>query len=143
MNSPQEIRLPLFSYVDLGTSVSISGTWIGTGEENVASKKNTNKITCNFYSQTCQMLQAELFNDNFLSIYSEELEIESWNDNFIIFITAPGSSNCVNWTYRIDRFKKEVLGNRTKASDYDYNSCMGIGLDEFEIKLVDGLNVYE
>ncbi len=147
IKTENHIFLPYFSYSDLDEYgyqyVTIKGTLISTSEESIASPLNSNEFTCDNSTRECRLVQAELFAGNLLTVYTESFMIESWDDNFIIFKTDPSGSQCVTWTYRIDRVKKELIGVRAPVDNYNYEVCMGIGLEDFQIKLVDGWDVIE
>lgn len=139
------VFLPGYSYQDLAQYgyeyVSVAGTLISTSGGGIASPLNTNEFTCDNSIKKCELVQAELFDGVSLNMYSESFPIESWDKNFIVFKTSPDSGQCVTWTYRIDRVKKELIGVRERAANYDYDKCMGIGMDKFEVKVVDGWDV--
>jgi hypothetical protein len=65
----------------------------------------------------------------------------SWDDNFIVFKTIPNTANCAEWSYRIDRLKKELIGKRSRPANYSYDNCSGLGFSDFEIEVVDGWEV--
>ena len=137
------ITLPSFSYYEgppaLGAYVSVKGSWIS--DQGVASPLNTTEITCEGQARTCRMVQAEIFDNSLLNLYEQTFDITSWDENFIVFKSNTDITSCVVWTYRIDRFHKQLVGVREKADSYDKERCLGIGLDRFEIKLVDGWDV--
>lgn len=139
------LYLPTFTYGDLSEYgyeyVTIAGTLVSTGGGNIASPLNAVEFTCNNSTEECKLVQAEIFGGTILTTYSESFPIESWNTNFIIFKTSPDSQSCVAWTYRIDRVRKELIGVRDRARNYDYEKCMGIGMEKFEIKVADGWEV--
>lgn len=141
------ITLQSYSYSDLQSMgfsdgyITISGTLVGEGGGSVGSPLNTNKITCNKDEGVCRLAQAEIFDGSLLDIYTETFDIDSWDKNFIVFKSQEGASSCVIWTYRIDRVKKEVIGVREKTVNYNSELCMGIGLENFTVKLVDGWDV--
>lgn len=142
-NIENTVLLPSYSFSDLKSYgfdyVTVSGTLISTSEDGIGNPINTNEFTCDRSTSRCELVQAELSDSNFLSTYSETFNIQSWDDNFIVFSTVADNVRCVIWTYRIDRVKKELIGVRETAVNYDYDSCMGIGLSKFEVKLVDGM----
>ncbi len=133
-----QILLPSSSFIDLNSYITISGTLIATTPNPIANPLNINEFTCEEYKAECQLVQAEIWESGFLSLYTETFPVETWNDQFIIFSTAPDSSQCVKWTYRIDRLKEELIGVREKAADYNSEFCDGVGLEAFEVKIVDG-----
>jgi hypothetical protein len=145
MKIENHIFLPTFSYGDLAPYgyeyVTVKGTLISTGEDGIGSPLNTTEFTCDNSIRECNLVQAELFSDSTLTTYTESFPIESWDNNFIIFKTNPESGQCVIWTYRIDRVRKELIGVREQAANYDYDRCIGIGLNKFEVKVVDGWEV--
>ena len=139
------ITLPYYSYVDLKAHgydyITVEGTLASDGEGEIANELNTNKFICDLLKNTCELIQAEIFNDSLLALYNETFDISSWDSNFIVFKTQPGNTPCVAWTYRIDRLKKELMGVREKAPDYNYESCTGIGSEKFIVKVVNGQDV--
>ncbi len=140
------IILPPYSYVDLASSgydyITVSGTLISTGEEGVGNPINTNEFVCDGARSECTLTQAQIsqFSGNYLSTYTESFDIASWDGNFIVFSTKKDMANCTVWNYRIDRIKKELIGVREKSNSYSHDACMGVGLDKFEVRLVDGLD---
>lgn len=139
------ISLPSYSYNDLKDYgydyITIEGTLTSDGKDGVASELNTNKFVCDRPKGTCELIQGEVFDDSLLTLYNETFTIESWDSNFIVFKTQADNTSCVIWTYRIDRVKKELIGVREKATNYNYDKCMGIGLEKFTVKVVDGWDV--
>lgn len=139
------ISLPSYSYTDLKEYgydyISVRGTLVSDGKDGVASDLNTNEFICDRSKKTCELIQAEIFDDSLLGLYNETFDIESWDANFIVFKTLSENQSCVTWTWRIDRVKKELIGVREKASNYDFEKCMGIGLEKFTVKVVDGWEV--
>lgn len=139
------INLPPYSYTDLEYGldyITVAGTLTSDGDTGIASELNTNEFTCDRARGTCELVQAELFDDNFLNVYAETFNIESWDSNFIVFKTQSiNALSCVAWTYRIDRIKKELIGVRERASGYDHDRCMGIGSEKFMVKVVNGWDV--
>ncbi len=143
-----KINLPSYSYIDLkdygftDEYITITGSFESEDESNkVSSKLNTIKIICDKTSD-CKLMQAEIFMGNLLSIYDENFDIVSWDQNFIVFKTQDTKTKkCVEWTYRIDRVKKELIGVREKVSNYDYEFCKGMGENKFNVKVSDGWEV--
>ena len=139
------ITLPPYSYTDLKDIgedyIYVQGTLVSDGQEGIANELNTNEFTCDGSKKTCELVQGELFDGTLLSLYNETFPIESWDANFVVFKTSPDSTQCVRWTYRIDRVKKELIGVREQAPGYNHERCMGIGLEKFTVKVVDGWDV--
>lgn len=141
-----QISLPLFSYTDLSEYgyeyVTVNGTLVSDIPGNdVANPLNTNKFTCDKSIGQCEMIQAEIFNDSILNLYEETFLISSWDSNYITFESLPTNQSCVVWKYRIDRFKQELVGVREKSMSNTESDCMGIGIDKFAVKIVDGWDV--
>jgi hypothetical protein len=140
------ILLPPFVYSDLAQYgyeyVTVSGTLVGTKGGNVAYPLNTNEFTCDNSVKECRLIQAQVTSDSgYLATYKESFPIKSWDNNFIVFKTDPKGSQCATWTYRIDRIKKELIGVRERPTNYDQDSCLGLAMERFEVKLVDGFDV--
>jgi hypothetical protein len=136
------VYLPSFYYGDLAQYgyeyITVQGTLISTGKDGIGSPLNSNEFVCDNSIKECNLVQADLSNDGFLSLYTESFPIESWDKNFIVFKTNPDNVKCVLWTYRIDRIKKELIGVREQAANYNHEECFGIGINKFEVKLVNG-----
>lgn len=143
----EHILLPPFSYIDLKEYdldyITVEGTITQdeSSESKVGGVLNTNKFTCDKKTATCTLVQANLSENGYLSTYTEAFLIQSWDDNFIVFTTDPEANQCVIWTYRIDRVKKELIGVREKRYDTNNDACSIIGNDKFIIKVVDGFKV--
>lgn len=139
------VFLPAFSYIDLSDygyeHVTVSGTLASTAGDQIISPLNTNEFACDNSTGECRLAQAEIFNGSLLSTSTESFPIDSWDKNFIVFKTSPESGQCVEWTYRIDRIKKELVGFRESATNYNQDRCMGIGLGKLEVKVVDGWEI--
>jgi hypothetical protein len=146
-STKNHILLPPFSYVDMSEIgleyITIEGTLVSVEGGEIGSPLNTNEFTC-FRSQgECTLVQAELFDDDYLTVYKEDFDTHSWDDNFIVFKGKENATACAEWTYRIDRIKKQLIGVREKATNYDSEICMEIGMDRFEVTLVDGIDAIE
>jgi hypothetical protein len=141
------VYLPSYTYSDLKDYgydyITVSGTMVSTAADGVANPMNTNEFSCDRLTGQCNLVQAELSSGGFLSTYTESFPIESWDDNFVVFKTSPENIHCVTWTYRIDRVKRELIGVREAAASYDSDLCMGIGLSDFSVEIVDGLDALE
>lgn len=140
------ILLPPLTYSDLTQYgyeyVSVSGTLIGIEGAEIAYPLNTNEFTCDNSIKECRLIQVQVTSDSgYLGTYKESFPIESWDSNFIVFKTDPEGSRCAAWTYRIDRIKEELIGVRERSANYDPDSCLGLQMDRFEVKLVDGWEV--
>lgn len=141
-----KILLPPFAYSDLAKYgyeyITVSGTLVGSEGGNVAFPLNTNEFVCDNLIKECSLVQAQIVTDSgYLTTYKESFPIESWDNNFVVFKTDPVQSHCSAWTYRIDRLKRELIGVRERSNDYDFDSCLGIGVERFQVKLIDGFEV--
>lgn len=131
--------LPRYQYFEISDSyVSVEGTWVSNSPEGLANELQTVKITCDKARGTCQETVADTVFD-LLSIYTSESVITSWDDNFILFETVPGNTSCVKYSYRIDRFKKELSAIRTSTNNSS-ELCRDVS-PELKLRLVDGLEV--
>jgi hypothetical protein len=139
------IDLPSYHYGDMSELgcdyVTVHGTLISTSKDGISSPLNTVKFSCDRTTAECSLLQAEVFDNSLLSISSETFDISLWDENFIVFKTKAGASECAEWSYRIDRLKKELIGKRSRPANYSYENCGGLGFSDFEIKVVDGWEV--
>lgn len=144
-NVENQLFLPSYFFSDLKEYgydyITVKGTLVSTSQEDIASKLNTVEFVCDGSTGQCDLKQAEIFSGNMLNLYSETFLITGWDDDYVTFETLPSNQKCVVWKYRIDRFNQKLEARRETSPNYDYDTCLGIGLHNFNLEVIDGFEV--
>jgi hypothetical protein len=121
-----------------GEYVSARGTWTMDNDK-PAFPLQTSEITCRRYNMTCISAQAEVFRD-MLNVELYDYEVTRWDSDVILFKNT--SSNCVDYTYTINRVNQRVIGTRTTKKTKEDGCLADISTKPINLTLTDGFKVY-
>jgi len=117
---------------------SAQGTWTMDNDELAAPLQSTN-IVCRRYNMTCTAAQAEI-SSNMLHSELYDYEVMQWDNDVIIFKNT--SSDCVDYTYTINRVNERVIATRTTKKTQSDGCLVDISPKPINLTLTDGFKVY-